>query len=100
MSDARSDELALRLAAVLETIDDALITTDLQGVITSWNSAAQKLYGYAATDVIGQSILAIVPPGRVDEEQDILSRLERGESIRDLYAVRRRQDGTLVPISL
>jgi PAS domain S-box-containing protein len=94
-----NDEVIGRLRAIVETMDDAVVTTDLDGVITSWNPAAERLFGYPSTDVLGRSLLVILPDG-AGEERDILTRLRRGESIRDLDAVRRRQDGTVVPISL
>jgi PAS domain S-box-containing protein len=88
------------LAAVVESSDDAIITKDLQGTITSWNPGAERLFGYRAEEVIGKPISILIPEERLDEEPSILARLRRGERIDHYETVRRRKDGTLVQISL
>jgi PAS domain S-box-containing protein len=100
MPHGRDDDVALRLAAVADAVSDALITTDLEGIVTSWNAGAERMYGYAANQIVGRSIQTIFPPGRDAEAREIVERVERGESIRELNTVRRRLDGALVPISL
>jgi PAS domain S-box-containing protein len=88
------------LAAIVESSDDAIIGKDLNGVITSWNRGAERLFGYAASEAIGRPVTMLIPPERIDEEPAILSRLRRGERIDHYETVRRRKDGTLVDISL
>ena len=73
-----------RLAAIVELSDDAIIAKDLNGVILSWNRAAERLFGYTASEVFGQPITVIFPPDRIEEEAVILDRIRRGESGRSL----------------
>jgi PAS domain S-box-containing protein len=94
-------ELAMaRLAAIVESSDDAIIGKDLAGIITSWNNGAERLFGYNADDVIGKSITILIPPDRQDEEPDILARLRKGDRDDLFETVRRRKDGSLVDLSL
>jgi PAS domain S-box-containing protein len=95
-----ADQAQARLAAIVETSDDAIISKDLNGIIRSWNAGAQRLFGYTADEAIGQPVTMLMPPDRVDEEHGILRRISRGESINHYETVRRRKDGTLVSISL
>jgi PAS domain S-box-containing protein len=97
---ARPDDVAGRLAAIVQSSDDAIISKTLDGIITSWNPAAEKLFGYTAEEAIGQPILLIIPPERHDEEADILSRLRRGEAIEHFETVRVAKGGALVEVSL
>src|SRR3954447_8468264 len=90
----------LRLAAIVESSDDAIVSKDLNGIITSWNRGATELFGYTAEEAIGQSITIVIPPERLSEEDMVLGRIRRGERIEHFDTVRRRKDGTLVPISL
>src|SRR4051794_15198731 len=90
----------LRLAAIVESSDDAIVSKDLNGIITSWNRGATELFGYTAEEAIGQSITIVIPPERLREEDMVLGRIRRGERIEHFDTVRRRKDGTLVPISL
>src|SRR3954463_4882036 len=90
----------LRLAAIVESSDDAIVSKDLNGIITSWNRGATELFGYTAEEAIGQSITIVIPPERLSEEDMVLGRIRRGERIDHFDTVRRRKDGTLVPISL
>jgi PAS domain S-box-containing protein len=96
----RAEELAERLAAIVESSDDAIIGKTIQGIITSWNDGAQRLFGYEAEEIVGKSILTLVPDDRHEEEADILSRLQRGEHIQHYETLRRRKDGSLVWVSL
>lgn len=88
------------LAAIVESSGDAIITKDLNGVITSWNRSAQALFGYTADEVVGKPVTILMPPERVNEEPEILARIRRGEKIEHYETVRRRKDGTLIDISL
>jgi PAS domain S-box-containing protein len=98
--DARSAQLSARLAAIVDSSDDAIVGKTLEGVITSWNRGAERLFGYAATEAVGQHIFLIIPEDRRAEEDDVLARLRRGERIDHFETVRRAKDGHLVPISL
>ena len=89
-----------RLAALIESSDDAIIAKDIRGVITDWNAGAMRLFGYTAEEAIGRPVAMLVPPDRHDEEPDILVRLRRGEHIDHYETVRQRKDGSLVAISL
>src|SRR5919199_2264742 len=91
---------ALRLAAIVESSDDAIVSKDLNGIITSWNQGAERLFGYTADEAIGQSITMLIPPDRLSEEDMVLGRIRRGERVEHFDTVRQRKDGTLVPISL
>ncbi|HEY8550642.1 MAG TPA: PAS domain S-box protein [Vicinamibacterales bacterium] len=91
---------AQRLAAIVESSSDAIISKDLNGIVTSWNEAAERMFGYAAGEMVGSSIRQIIPDDRQTEEDEVLSRIRRGERVDHFETIRRRQDGTLVPISL
>ena len=95
-----ADEYAYRLAAIVESSDDAILSKDLNGIITSWNGGAERLFGYTPAEVIGKSILILIPPDRHAEEVFILERIRRGERVRHLETIRRRKDGSMVEISL
>jgi PAS domain S-box-containing protein len=94
------DEYAARLAALVASADDAIISKTLEGVITSWNRAAERIFGYTESEVLGQSIAIIIPRDRLPEEQEILSRLKRGESIEHFETERVRKNGERIPIAL
>ncbi|ULA58674.1 MAG: hypothetical protein LZF60_80066 [Nitrospira sp.] len=94
------DFMLAHLAAIVECSDDAIISKDLNGIITSWNRGAQHLFGYTAGEMIGQPVLRLIPQDRQNEEPRILERLRRGERIDHYETVRKRKDGTLVEISL
>jgi PAS domain S-box-containing protein len=96
--DAEDD--ARRLASIVEFSDDAIISKNLDGVITSWNRGAQDLFGYTAEEAIGQPVTLLIPPARLDEEPQILARIRRGEQVNNYETVRRRKDGELLEISL
>src|SRR5262249_11957761 len=89
-----------QLAAIVESSDDAIYSNDLNDVIMSWNKGAGKLFGYAAEEVIGKSIMIVIPPDHADEETRVLESVRRGEKIDHYETVRRRKDGALVEISL
>jgi PAS domain S-box-containing protein len=96
----KAEEATARLAAIVEFSDDAIISKDLSGVITTWNKGAERLFGYRGQEAIGQSVTMLIPPERADELPDILERIQKGESIEQYETVRRRKDGTLLDISL
>jgi len=101
VTDDRRTEKALRqLASIVETTDDAVISKDLNGIITSWNPAAQKLYGYTAEEAIGQPVTILIPAERPDEEPAILARLRRGERIDHYETIRVAKDGRRLDVSL
>ncbi|HEX7054965.1 MAG TPA: PAS domain S-box protein [Burkholderiales bacterium] len=96
----RREELQSRLAAIVESSDDAIVSKSLEGVIRSWNAGAERLFGWSAGEAIGQPILLIIPPERHDEEAVILERLRRGERIENFETVRVAKDGRVLDISL
>ena len=96
----KAEQAAGLLAAIIESSDDAIISKSLSGIITSWNKSAEKLFGYAGEEAVGQSITLIIPADRQDEETAILERLRKGEKIEHFETIRRRKDGTTVDISL
>lgn len=96
----RSEETRTRLAAMVESAADAIIGKDLNGIILSWNPAAERLFGYTAAEAIGQSIAMLIPDDHEDEERQILERIRRGERVELTDASRRRKDGTLIEVWL
>lgn len=96
----RAAEAIWRLAAIVESSEDAIISKDLDGIITTWNSGARRLFGYEADEVIGKSVTILIPPERLHEEPNILRRMRLGERIEHYETVRRRKDGALLNISL
>ena len=96
----RAQEVQARLAAIIESSEDAIVAKNLDGIIINWNEAAERTFGYTAKEAIGQHITLIVPPDRLDEEADILASLRRGERIDHFETVRKRKDGTLLDISV
>jgi PAS domain S-box-containing protein len=101
ITDRKSaEELTQRIAAIVASSDDAIIGKDLNGVISSWNDGAERLFGYSAKEAIGQPVTMLIPPERQDEEPVILARIRAGERVDHYETVRRRKDGTLVEISI
>ncbi len=97
----QSGELApYWLAAIINSADDAIISKTLDGIITSWNRGAERIFGYKAEEVIGKSVTILIPEDHLDEEPAVLARLRRGESIEHYETIRMRKDGTRVDISL
>src|SRR5215204_1556572 len=96
-----TDPVSLRhLARVVESSDDAIVSKDLNGIITSWNRAAERMFGYSAEEAIGQSIRVIIPADRQSEEDMVLGRIRCGHAVTQFDTIRQRKDGTLIPISL
>ncbi|HLH05553.1 MAG TPA: PAS domain S-box protein [Bryobacteraceae bacterium] len=97
----RQDRAALLLSAIVDSSDDAIVSKDLNGVITSWNKAAERLFGYTAAEAVGRPVAElIIPADRQEEEPQILSRLRRGERVDHFETKRQCKDGTLLDISL
>jgi PAS domain S-box-containing protein len=96
----QSDLIARRLAAIVDNSDDAIVGKDLNSIVTSWNKGAERIFGYSAEEMIGTSILRIIPPDRHGEEEEILSRLRRGERYDHFETVRIAKDGRQLQVSL
>ena len=97
----RNGDLAKsRLAAIVESSEDAMVAKNLDGLITSWNAGAERLFGYTPAEAIGQPVKILIPSEREDEEPAILKRIRSGERIDHYETVRRRKDGSLIDISL
>ncbi|MCU1382983.1 MAG: hypothetical protein JWL71_1680 [Acidobacteria bacterium] len=91
---------ARRLAAIVDSSDDAIISKDLNGIVQTWNPSAERIFGYTAAEMIGRSIRVIIPTNRQSEEDEVLARIRRGEKLDHFETVRQHKDGTLVAISL
>ena len=96
----RDEEAQARLAAIVESSHDAIISKTLDSTIRTWNAGAERLFGYKAEEAVGQSITLIIPPDRLNEEKEILSRISRGERIEHYETVRMAKDGRRIDISL
>jgi PAS domain S-box-containing protein len=96
----RAEEMQQQMAALVEFADDAILAKNLDGVIHSWNPAAERLLGYRAEEIIGQPVTRLLPADRQDEEMRILARIGSGERVADFETLRRCKDGSLVPVSL
>ena len=96
----RTELAAARLAAIVESSEDAIVSKDINGIIETWNRAAQRLFGYTAQQSLGRHISILIPSNRIEEEEDILRRLRAGELVSHFDTVRLRSDGQEVPVSL
>jgi PAS domain S-box-containing protein len=96
----RAAEARLRLAAIVDSADDAIIGKNLDGIVTSWNPAAERLYGFTADEIVGQPLARLVPQDQPDELPALLEKLKRGERVEHFETVRVRKDGTRVAVSL
>ncbi|RBQ11297.1 PAS domain S-box protein [Pedobacter miscanthi] len=95
-----AEEKSAALNSIVECSDDAIISKDLNGVITSWNSSAQRMFGYVANEMIGESILKLIPADRIEEEPKILAQLRQGIRVDHFETQRRRKDGSILDVSL
>jgi PAS domain S-box-containing protein len=95
-----AQEVQNRLAAIIESSDDAIVSKNLDGIINSWNKAAERIFGYTSEEAVGRHIGLIIPPDRQEEENDILARLRRGERIDHFETVRQRKDGGKLDVSV
>lgn len=100
MNEPSDDRAARHLAAIIESSDDAIVSKDLDGIVTSWNQAAERMFGYTAAEVVGQSITIIIPEDRLHEEREVLRRIRRGDKVDHFETLRRHKSGKLIPISL
>jgi PAS domain S-box-containing protein len=96
----RSNREARRLAAIVESSDDAIVSKDLNGVVATWNAGAERIFGYTAEEMIGKSIRVLIPPDRQGEEDSTLAKIRRGEKLEHYETLRMRKDGSIVNISL
>ena len=94
------DDIEARLAAIVSSSDDAIISKDLNGVIQSWNHGAEKVFGYSAEEAIGRNITLVIPEDRLGEEDNVLARIRSGLPVDHFETIRRRKDGELINISL
>jgi len=99
-TESRELNRAALLTAIIDSSDDAIVSKDLNGVITTWNQSAERIFGYSAKEAVGRHITLIIPNERWGEEDIILSRLRRGERVDHFETVRKRKDGTLLDVSL
>jgi PAS domain S-box-containing protein len=91
---------AARLAAIVNSSQDAIVTKNLSGVIETWNPGAERIFGYSRDEAAGQSIRLIIPSGLQAEEDQILERVRKGERVEPFETIRQRKDGTLLEISI
>jgi len=98
--DTREDIARAWLAAIVDSSDDAIVSKTLEGIITTWNRAAERIFGYSAEEAIGRHIMLIIPADRRSEEDDVLARIRRGEAIDHFETIRQRKDGSQIHISL
>ena len=97
----QAEEAALRrLAAIVESSDDAIVGKNLESIVTSWNAGAERLFGYTAAEMVGASILRLIPPERHEEEAMILAQIVQGKTIRHFETVRVRKDGNFVDVAV
>jgi PAS domain S-box-containing protein len=100
LATQENQEDRAQLAVIVESSDDAIIGKTLEGIITSWNDGARRVFGYTAEEMVGQPVSRLIPADRLDEEPDILARLQRGERVKHFETVRQHKDGSLVEVSL
>ena len=98
--DKAAERDLARLVALVDSADDAIVSKDLQGIVQTWNPAAEKMFGYEAAEIIGRSITTIIPADRQQEEGEVLSRIRQGQRVEHFETVRQRKDGRLIEVSL
>src|SRR5205807_7789584 len=91
---------AQRLAAIVESSDDAIISKDLNGIISSWNKAAERMFGYTAGEVLGKPVSILAPPGHLQEMPEILAKIRQGQRVEHFETQRRRKDGQIIDVAL
>jgi PAS domain S-box-containing protein len=96
----RAEAAGMRLAAIVQSSHDAIVAKNLNGIVTDWNQSAQRIFGYKPEEIIGKSILTLIPKDRQSEEEEILRKVRDGESLDHYETVRRRKDGKLIDVSL
>lgn len=100
MPEGSTEGIESRLAAIVATSDDAIVSKDLQGVVRSWNRSAERIFGYTAAEMIGQPITRLMPPDRVQEEVEILAKIRAGQRVEHFQTIRVRKDGRPVDVSV
>ena len=100
LSHKKSEERLLELASIVELSNDAIIGKTLDGIITTWNKGAERIFGYTANEVIGKPLLNFIPPEQINEELEIVEKLKRGECIENYETIRMKKDGTKIYVSL
>jgi PAS domain S-box-containing protein len=96
----RTEELHSRLAAIVESSNDAIIGKNLEGIVTSWNHGAERIFGYSPEEIIGQPLARLIPADRLDEEEQILHHIRHGERVRQFDTARCHKDGRLIDVSI
>src|SRR5215471_10340053 len=96
----QTEQLLMFLASIVQSSDDAIVSKNLDGIITSWNKGAERVFGYTAEEAVGQPITIVIPQDRQDEERTILTRIRRGERIEHFKTLRQRKHGSLIWVSL
>ena len=96
----RVEEVHARLAAIVEFSEDAIVGKDLDGIVSSWNKGAEKMFGFSANEMVGRPIAPLLPTDRLHEEEEILNRIRRGEIVEHLETVRKRKDGRQIDVSI
>src|SRR3982750_4247036 len=99
-SEITPAEATARLAAIVESSDDAIVSKTLQGIIKTWNHGAERIFGWTAAEVIDKPITIIIPDDRLDEEPKILERMSRGERVDHFQTIRKTKDGRLINVSV
>ena len=94
------EQEAMRLAAIVDSSEDAIASKDLNGIVQTWNRAAERMFGYTADEIIGRPIRMIIPPDRQSEEDQVLATIRAGKAVEHFETIRQRKDGTLIEISL
>src|SRR3954465_3700231 len=95
-----ADAIRANLAAIVESSDDAIVSKTTEGIILTWNTGAERVYGYRADEAIGKAMTLLLPADRANEEAQILSRIGRGERVEHFETVRRKKNGDLIDVSL
>jgi PAS domain S-box-containing protein len=95
-----AERISRLLGAIVDSSDDAIISKNLDGIITSWNKGAERLFGYTADEIVGKPVTMLIPSDRLNEEPQIIARLKKGERVDHFETIRRRKDGSLLDISL
>ena len=96
----KMEEQLAMFALIVESTEDAIFSLTLDGIITTWNRGAHKLYGYSAKEIIGKSINMLIPPELLAEEEQVMERIKKGESVAQFETTRRHKNGKKFPISL
>src|SRR6185295_14936448 len=95
-----TDYAARHLSAIVTSSSDAIVSKDLEGIVQSWNAAAERIFGYSGDEIVGKSILTLIPEDRLHEETMILGKVRAGERLEHYETVRRRKDGSLIDVSI